>query len=355
MLSKADKQTARRLAAEWARRYYADAVADSGRVADAEKSIRNDVASQEDSASQFLVASKGEFSHEVDRDELWRLYWPKATEALKKRLAGGVGSPRRNPEEQRMVAPVPRRGRASGSDGLEGSLNINTATAAQFRLLPGIGPRVASEIVDLRRRMGGQFASPSVLRDQIDGIGPRVFSRIEPHLALRGETSLSRRLRAPKEESAPLAPTVGSTLRVRFETDLGITLKEVEVRCASPKPRDLDRCARETITKHVTEPSLRDVTLAVAYNVANGLVILSLKVSHCTDCEADGKPRLKDVKKVLVERAAEGFRITSLFDSEGRDVSKDFRSLTVWAAMPDRSSVESMAQAVFPAARVDFA
>lgn len=355
MLSKEDKQVARRLAAEWARRYYADAVADAGRVADAERSIRQDTEAQEESAAQFLVTNKSEFSRSVDHDDLWRMFWPKATEELKKRLKGGVGA-RRNPAGPAPTAFVPRRGRASGTDGLEGSVNINTATAAQFKMLPGIGPRVATDIVNLRRQRGGKFDSINVLRDDVDGIGVAVFSRIAPHLSLSGETSLSRRLHPQQQQSElAIASAPRATLRVRFETDLGVTLKEIEVACSSSKPRELDRCARSTVEKHAADPALRDVTQAIAVNTSSGDVILSLKVSHCADCEADGKPRPADIRLVRVERDGSQFRIKSLFDAENNDVTEQFRALTVWEPLPDLDAIEALTDSVFPKAQVKLA
>lgn len=359
MLSKDNKRTARRLAAEWARRYYADAVADAGRVADAERAIRENTAAQEDSAAQFLVASKSEFVGPIDHDDIWRLFWPKATEELKKRLKGGVGA-RRNPEPEREnpEAFVPRRGRASGSDGLQGTLNINTATAAQFKLLPGIGPRVAQQIVQLRRsKANGKFSNINVLRDEVDGIGVAVFTRIAPHLSLTGETSLSVRL-VPQQQQAQTGgglARIGATLRVRFETDLGVLLKELEVTCSSSKPREVERCARTTIEKHAADPALRDSTRAVAVDTSDGEVVLSLSVKHCAECELDGKPQRSDVALVRVVRDGSGYRIKSLFDSADVDVTEDFRELTVWETLPDLDAVESLTDSMFPEALVKLA
>jgi competence protein ComEA len=59
-----------------------------------------------------------------------------------------------------------------------GPLNLNTATAAQFEALPGIGPVLAQHIVDYRTRHG-QFRSVDELR-QVDGLGTARFNQIKP-------------------------------------------------------------------------------------------------------------------------------------------------------------------------------
>lgn len=79
---------------------------------------------------------------------------------------------------------VPRIGEASvsdpgvgvtGTDGVGGGLiNLNTATIEQLEELPGIGPVLASAIVEERERRGG-FTSVNELRD-VRGIGEQRFA-----------------------------------------------------------------------------------------------------------------------------------------------------------------------------------
>lgn len=360
-LSKQDRASARKVADEWARRYYADAVADAGRVADAERKIRSDIGMQTDSAAQFLTTNKREFRNDINHEELWSYYWSEASEALKKRLRSGVGAPRKNPPLQLPAgtivsasAPaVPKRGRASGSDNLEGFVNVNTATSEELQMLPGIGPRVANEILALRRSLGGRFDRVEVLLERIDGIGGAVWSRIAPHLSLDGRTSLVLRMEPQRIYAERQGE--GVRLRVRFETDLGITLKEVEVTCASPKPRKLEQCAIETINKHVVEPALRDVIQAVAINVADGSIVMSMDVKHCATCVNDGAPRPRDVRVVKAESNAQGFRVTALLDASGRNISREMRSLTVWQPIADREAFRSMLAAAFPNASLEMA
>jgi competence protein ComEA len=77
------------------------------------------------------------------------------------------------------VNPPP--GVASGDGGAgtpAGPLNLNTATAAQLDVLPGIGPVLAQHIVDYRTRHG-QFRSVDELR-QVEGLGGARFAQIKP-------------------------------------------------------------------------------------------------------------------------------------------------------------------------------
>jgi competence protein ComEA len=59
-----------------------------------------------------------------------------------------------------------------------GPLNLNTATAAQFEALPGIGPVLAKHIVDYRTRHG-QFRSVDELR-QVEGLAGARLAQLKP-------------------------------------------------------------------------------------------------------------------------------------------------------------------------------
>jgi competence protein ComEA len=70
---------------------------------------------------------------------------------------------------------------------LEGQININTATAAELELLPGVGPAIAQRIVDYRKE------HPFKERNQImrvKGVGQKTFAKIKDYLTLEGETTL---------------------------------------------------------------------------------------------------------------------------------------------------------------------
>jgi competence ComEA-like helix-hairpin-helix protein len=55
-------------------------------------------------------------------------------------------------------------------------VNLNTATAAELELLPGIGPALAARIVE-HRTANGAFKSVEQL-DDVKGIGPRTLERL---------------------------------------------------------------------------------------------------------------------------------------------------------------------------------
>lgn len=57
-------------------------------------------------------------------------------------------------------------------------LDLNTATAAQLELLPGIGPAIAKRIIDYRDEHG-KFAALESL-DAVKGIGPKTIARLRP-------------------------------------------------------------------------------------------------------------------------------------------------------------------------------
>lgn len=59
-------------------------------------------------------------------------------------------------------------------------LDINSAEAAELRLLPGVGKTLAERII-ASRQTEGSFGSPDDLR-RVRGIGPRTLERIKPYL-----------------------------------------------------------------------------------------------------------------------------------------------------------------------------
>ena len=70
----------------------------------------------------------------------------------------------------------------------EGKLNVNTASAADFTRLPGIGEVIGFRIVKERERRGA-FRDTKELRE-VKGVSRRVFEGIREHVAVRGENSL---------------------------------------------------------------------------------------------------------------------------------------------------------------------
>ncbi len=73
--------------------------------------------------------------------------------------------------------------RTAGSkkaDGPAEPLDLNTATAADLRKLPGIGPKLSQAIVDEREK--GAFKSVDDLHGRVKGIGGKTLERLRPYL-----------------------------------------------------------------------------------------------------------------------------------------------------------------------------
>lgn len=70
-----------------------------------------------------------------------------------------------------------------------GVVNVNTATAEQLALLPGIGPSRAAAIIEARQRR--PFASVNDLV-RVRGIGRATLQRLTPYVTTQGETTLRR-------------------------------------------------------------------------------------------------------------------------------------------------------------------
>ncbi len=64
-----------------------------------------------------------------------------------------------------------------------GTVNINTASAAELDGLPGIGPTLAERIVAYRNGHG-PFAEPSQIMD-VDGIGQGLYERVKDLITVR--------------------------------------------------------------------------------------------------------------------------------------------------------------------------
>jgi competence protein ComEA len=118
----------------------------------------------------------------------------------------GVPSPARTASAPRVaaagVAPLPEppdagaettdagvdaasQADAGPSSGLttDGKVILNRASADELRRVPGVGPKRAQAIVDLRTKLGGRFKRTSDLL-RVKGIGVRSLRKMEPHLVL---------------------------------------------------------------------------------------------------------------------------------------------------------------------------
>lgn len=97
-----------------------------------------------------------------------------------------------------LLAALP----AAASDGV---VNINTADASALALLPGVGPSTAGRIVEFRTE-NGKFESAADLM-LVRGIGERSFERMQPYVAVEGETTLTEKVRLPRQQPAPAGET----------------------------------------------------------------------------------------------------------------------------------------------------
>jgi competence protein ComEA len=74
----------------------------------------------------------------------------------------------------------------------EGVVNINTATAEQLMLLPGIGPSRAQAILDMRAQRPFRTVQELI---RVRGIGPATLRQLLPFVTVTGETTLSHEVR----------------------------------------------------------------------------------------------------------------------------------------------------------------
>ena len=81
-----------------------------------------------------------------------------------------------------LIASLPAWGKGSEKV-LEGLVNINTATAQELGLLPGIGPKMATAIIGARPYK----TTDDLIR--VKGIGPKSYEKMKGHLTVQGETT----------------------------------------------------------------------------------------------------------------------------------------------------------------------
>lgn len=89
-----------------------------------------------------------------------------------------LAAPPVDDETTEVVKPV---------EGLEGQVNINTASQAELELLPGIGPSIAGKMIAYRGEQKFEQLN-HVMR--IKGIGKKTYAKIKPFMKLEGESNL---------------------------------------------------------------------------------------------------------------------------------------------------------------------
>lgn len=72
---------------------------------------------------------------------------------------------------------------------VSGVLNLNQASAQQLDLLPGVGAKAASRIIEHRKK--APFTRPEELVN-VKGFGKKKFDKLKPHLAVAGPTTLKQ-------------------------------------------------------------------------------------------------------------------------------------------------------------------
>ncbi len=92
---------------------------------------------------------------------------------------------------------------AFAADG--GVVNVNTAEHDQLTLLPRVGPALAQRILDYREANGTFEESSDLLL--VRGIGEKTFALMEPFVVVKGDSTLSRKIRVSDLEKAAAAQT----------------------------------------------------------------------------------------------------------------------------------------------------
>jgi len=76
---------------------------------------------------------------------------------------------------------------ALGAGTLSGVVNVNTASAEELQLLPGVGESRAQAIVHARAARGGFQQVEELV--EVKGIGERLLERLRPFVAVDGKTT----------------------------------------------------------------------------------------------------------------------------------------------------------------------
>lgn len=99
-----------------------------------------------------------------------------------------------------ILISVPMFADEAPAQSAAGVVNINTATADQFALLPRIGVKTGERIVEYRTA-NGPFKKTTDLM-QVKGVGDKTFELISAYLAVEGKTTLSEAQSAPRKPRA---------------------------------------------------------------------------------------------------------------------------------------------------------
>jgi competence protein ComEA len=93
---------------------------------------------------------------------------------------------------------------------LEGVVNLNTASADELQMLPGIGPAKVRNILAYRAKHPFRTIEEVV---RIKGIGRKMFRRLRLHLAVSGPTTAQQIIRAEPQPTSTGPPEPPPLLR----------------------------------------------------------------------------------------------------------------------------------------------
>lgn len=97
-----------------------------------------------------------------------------------------------------VVGASPAFAKGKGKTQVTGVVNINTATASQLDMLPGVGATAAKRIIEYRAQH--PFKNLDELR-KVKGFGKKKVEKLRPYLALAGATTAKVTKGAPAEVS----------------------------------------------------------------------------------------------------------------------------------------------------------
>ena len=92
------------------------------------------------------------------------------------------------PAAKKRVSKAPKSEPQRAANGLEGTLNLNTASIGDLIKLPGVGPKKAERIVDWRAKHG-KFNRVVDLR-RVKGFGAKTVKKLKPYLSVKGSSTL---------------------------------------------------------------------------------------------------------------------------------------------------------------------
>jgi len=106
------------------------------------------------------------------------------------------------------LAPFAFADEASSSSSAKPVININTADAAQFALLPRIGVKAGERIVAYRSENGAFKKTTDLM--QVKGVGDKTFELLSPYLTLEGKTTLASKQQGPRKPRASKGAKAGA-------------------------------------------------------------------------------------------------------------------------------------------------